>query len=174
MGVRLFSALPVPQEAAAPLRARLTSSEAARDERLRWTDPGGWHITLGFYGDDEPNARTDWLARRLDGLSAPVLRLAGAGVFPGVLWAGVTVESGELVPLAEAVRPPGERRRFRAHVTLARGGPAAELDALARELADHRGPAWRPPAVVLLRSDRGQAGPVYTPVSRFGLGRALR
>ncbi|MCP2252531.1 2'-5' RNA ligase [Prauserella aidingensis] len=172
--MRLFSALPVPSEAAAPLRARLSSSDAARDEGLRWTDPEGWHITLGFYGDDEPAARVDWLARRLDGLPAPVLRLAGAGVFPGVLWAGVTVESGELGPIAEAARPPGERRGFRAHVTVARGGPTAELDVLARELADHRGPAWRPPAVVLLRSDRGRAGPVYTPVSRFALGRALR
>ncbi|GAA1222064.1 RNA 2',3'-cyclic phosphodiesterase [Prauserella alba] len=174
MGVRLFSALPVPPAAADALRARLAECPAAGAEDLRWTDPHGWHITLGFYGDDEPQARTAWLTRRLDGLQAPVLRLAGAGVFPGVLWAGVTVESGRLDPLAEAVRPDGERRRFRAHVTVARGGPRAGLDELAHELAGHRGPAWRPAEVLLLRSDRGPTGPVYTPVSRFGLGRALQ
>ncbi|MCP2234420.1 2'-5' RNA ligase [Prauserella halophila] len=174
MGVRLFSALPVPAAAGEALRARLAEAVPSRADGVRWTAPQGWHITLGFYGDDDPRARSAWLARRLDGLGAPVLRLAGAGVFPGVLWAGVAVESGELAPLADAVRPPGERRPFRAHVTVARGDRGAGLDELARELADHRGPAWQPEAVVLLRSDRGPAGPEYTPVSRFGLGRALR
>lgn len=172
--MRLFSAFPVPAAAAAALRSRLTASAAVRAEGLRWTTPESWHITLGFYGDDEPRARTGWLAERLDGVEAPVLRLAGTGVFPGVLWAGVVVESGELASLAEACRSPGDRHAFRAHVTLARGAPGSDLDEPARELADHRGPAWRPDAVVLLRSDQGPAGPVYTPVSRFGLGRALR
>ncbi|MBB3665086.1 MULTISPECIES: RNA 2',3'-cyclic phosphodiesterase [Prauserella salsuginis group] len=172
--MRLFSALPVPEAAADALRARLAECAATDAEGLRWTAPEGWHITLGFYGEDEPEARTAWLARRLDGLQAPVLRLAGAGVFPGVLWAGVIVESGQLAPLADAVRPTGERRRFRAHVTVARGGPRAGLEELASDLAGHRGPAWEPAEVLLLRSDRGPAGPVYTPVSRFGLGRALR
>lgn len=171
--MRLFSAFPVPAAATAALRARLATLDAAGAEGLRWTDPEGWHITLGFYGDDEPRARAAWLAQRLDGLSAPVLRLAGAGAFPGVLWAGVTVESGELTPLAEAVRSPDDHRRFLAHVTLARADHGAELDTPLRELADLRGPAWRPDAVVLLRSEHGSGGPVYTPVSRFGLGRAL-
>ncbi|KID30268.1 2'-5' RNA ligase [Prauserella sp. Am3] len=181
--MRLFSAFPVPDAAADALREHLARAEpspatagsagtagsdtagsdtagsdtAAADTagagRLRWTARDGWHVTLGFYGEDDPRRRGDWLARRLDGLTAPVLRIAGAGTFPGVLWAGIATRGDALAEVAAAARSDDERRPFRAHVTLARGGPPAALAAWAEALAGHRGPEWEADAVVLLRSD---------------------
>src|SRR5690606_18544866 len=89
----------------------------------------------------------------LYGLTAPVLRIAGAGTFPGVLGAGIATRGDALAEVAAAARSDDERRPFRAHVTLARGGPPAALAAWAEALAGHRGPEWEADAVVLLRSD---------------------
>src|SRR5690606_801597 len=102
----------------------------------------------------------------LYGLTAPVLRIAGAGTFPGVLWAGIATRGDALAEVAAAARSDDERRPFRAHVTLARGGPPAALAAWAEALAGHRGPEWEADAVVLLRSDSPAAPPAGPPADQ--------
>ncbi|OLT38493.1 hypothetical protein BJF85_09155 [Saccharomonospora sp. CUA-673] len=136
--MRLFSAFPVPAAAADTLRRRLAAVAGPRGGGLRWTAQDGWHLTLGFYGADDPLERRAWLADRLAGMRAPVLRIAGAGTFPGVLWAGVEAGAAgrrALADIAAAARPDTERRPFRAHVT---------LPAVVRRPCSRRGrPPWR-------------------------------
>ncbi|PXY27981.1 RNA 2',3'-cyclic phosphodiesterase [Prauserella muralis] len=167
--MRLFTALLPPPQVVASLRDEL--ARHPRDEGsgvLRWTGPAQWHLTLGFYGRDDPVARAHWLRERLAGLPAPTVRLTGAGTFPGVLWTGV--QAAGLAELAAAVRPESEDREFRAHLTLARGDAPGALAVWTRLLAGYRSPRWTAGEVVLMRSDPGPGGPAYTTVERFRLG----
>lgn len=165
---RLFSALLPADEVTASLRDELASHrEPVGSRELRWATEDQWHVTLGFYGDDDPVARAGWLRERLAGLRAPVVRLSGSGTFPTVLW--VHVAGDGLTDVAEAVRTEREQRAFRAHLTLARGGRPGALTAWRRLLAAYASPEWVAEEVVLMRSDAGEHGPVYSVVERFGL-----
>ncbi|SFQ05760.1 2'-5' RNA ligase [Amycolatopsis arida] len=187
--MRLFSAVVPPAEAVRSLQAAL--AVAPRGAGLRWVPSGQWHITLGFYGEDDLVARVAWLRRRLAGLPAPALRLTGAGTFPGVLWVGV---DGQLTALAAAAGatvddPTGpasaagttdgttggaagaatEDLPFHPHLTLARGRVRSERRRWVDLLAGYAGPRWTATEVVLLSSELGPGGPHYTPVERFAL-----
>jgi 2'-5' RNA ligase len=137
----------------------------------RAPDPGSWHITLAFHGEADPGV----LARRLDGAArdrpGPRLRTEGAGVFDGVRWTGVVAEPDDrLVELVEVAG--GRPDRFVPHVTLlrrrARPGPGADPDPPA-PWADHVGPWWSPPEVLLVSSEPGRSGPRYRVVHRVPL-----
>ncbi len=170
---RLFTAVRPSREAVAALRAELDRVPSVEGRRvLRWTTVQQWHITLGFYGTDDPDARTEWLRPRLAGLGSRTVRLSGAGSFRGVLWIGVA--GAGLGDLAAAVRPPDEERDFHAHLTLARGDVRAAIERWRRHLADVDGPEWTVTEVELMRSDPGGArgsGPRYSTVERFPLQR---
>ncbi len=124
--IRLFAALPIPQEIGQALARRQTGVEGARGRPLE-----ALHVTLRFFGE----LRED-VARDLDAELAGVrgrpfdLELAGAGSFgdgPDIhaIWAGVT-ESEPLTRLAKACETAARRaglkpesRHYRPHVTLA-------------------------------------------------------
>lgn len=174
-GPRLFSALLPSAETVAALRRELARHRGpATPSSMRWSTVEQWHVTLGFYGPGDPDARAAWLGSRLAGLRAPVLRLAGVGTFPGVLWLGV--EASGLSAVATAARPEGERRPFVAHLTLARAtshradrSAVAELRCWHRLLAGFTSPAWTASDVVLMRSDSHADGTRYGVVERFPL-----
>ena len=134
---------------------------------VRWIAPRQWHVTLGFFGADDADRRDAWLRPRLAGMTAPRIRLAGAGTFRGVLWCGVAGD--DLDALAEAAGAHSQDRKFHPHVTLARGHPPGGLGNLASYLERHSGPSWTATEVVLLRSDRDHTGSVYTPVAQYPL-----
>lgn len=124
--IRLFAAVPIPDEIAAPLARRQTGLEGAR-----WRTGEQLHITLRFFGE----VRED-VARDLDaelgtvGGGAFEIELAGAGAFGEgqdihAVWAGVA-ESAPLKRLAKACETAARRaglkaetRHYRPHVTLA-------------------------------------------------------
>lgn len=171
--MRLFSALVPPGDVVDHLAGWLASHTGELPPELRWTPVDRWHITLGFFGDDDdPVRRAKWLHRRADGRPAPRLRLAGAGTFPGVLWAGVRTADERL--LAQLARAAGAGRRgYRPHLTLARwrsGKP--DEDAIVESFEGYSGPWFVPDAVALMRSDAGPDGPTYTTVERLPLARA--
>ncbi|MGW2373871.1 MULTISPECIES: RNA 2',3'-cyclic phosphodiesterase [Kitasatospora] len=145
-------------------------------DRLRWTTVEGWHLTLAFLGQVQPERLPELEA----GLAAvaevhPVhrLRIAGAGRFGDrVLWVGIEGQTWALRRLAESVAEAtadltGETDAFgfHPHLTLARAGShhghrravqrvaAAELEALAAALADYRGPEWEAAELHLMKSD---------------------
>ena len=175
---RLFSAIELPDFAAADLETRLDKVRSAA-EVLRWVAPDSWHITLGFYGNREhADRRGAWLRRRATGLTAPRVRLASAGGFPGVLWIGVdpanrAAERALFAIAAAAKADEGNDEEFRPHVTVARWrrgpdrNPLAERAALA--LDDYLGPWWVPRELILFSSQLKPEGSVYTAMERIPL-----
>jgi 2'-5' RNA ligase len=182
--MRLFSALVPPAPVLAHLSDHLAGSSITADghpTELRWSPVDRWHVTLGFFGDDDdPVRRTRWLRRRAEGRPAPRLRLAGGGTFPGVLWVGVHPDTADDERrLAQLARAAGAGLRdFTAHLTLARWRSGApEKDMLPHSVAAYTGPWFTPDAVVLMRSDfvvadSGRREPIYTAVERLPLVRA--
>jgi 2'-5' RNA ligase len=162
--VRLFSALVPSADAVRSLRAALDGISETDQGSLSWTTPRQWHVTLGYYGVDDPVARTARLRTALAGLPPRPVCLRGAGTFPGVLWIGV---DGDLDGLAAATAADGDERPFRPHLTIGRRRDRTRPDSWARALGDYRGPGWTAGEVVLFASE---PGPRYLPVERFTLG----
>jgi RNA 2',3'-cyclic 3'-phosphodiesterase len=131
---RLFFGVPVPGPARAPLEAALPRLEPLLPG-ARLAPPGGWHLTLAFLGQVQPEM-ADEVVRvgetAVAGIGPARLRLEGAGTFPEgrrarVLWAGIGGEAEVLVRLAAALSSAGkaaglrsEDRPLAPHLTLAR------------------------------------------------------
>ena len=163
----------------APAREHLASwlAEQRIDEPIRWTSADQWHITLGFFGDDDdPDRREKWLRRRIGTRPAPTMRLAGGGTWPHVLWAGVDTEGdadahhfARLAHAAGAGRQE-DRLRFRPHVTVARwrtGSPDQER--LIALFAGYTGPWFAPTEVLLISSAPTSGAHTYTTVASLPL-----
>jgi 2'-5' RNA ligase len=96
--MRLFSALWPPAEAVAALAA--VTAPAGSPSGWQAVDPATWHLTLAFHGEADPGVFARRLDRAVGGVPGPRLRIAGAGAFPGVWWAGVEADvSGRLAAL---------------------------------------------------------------------------
>lgn len=179
---RVFAALVLGRAQAEDVD-RAVSAALAGPQRFRRPRPEGLHLTLHFLGD-VPRERVPALGEALAavaGLPAPYLRLAGTGAFPDpsrprVLWVGVREEpgtEGRLERLARATAralSAGELGGpFRAHVTVARPrDPRAGVPvAFGRLTIDE---AWRPDAVDLLESVRGEGPSRYESRARHALG----
>lgn len=164
--MRLFTALWPPASAIDALRAD-AGDEVPRGWRR--TDVTTWHLTLAFHGEVDPGVSARRLERAAHGLPAPRLRLAGAGEFDGVRWAGVEVD-GSLDGLVTAAG--GDPTRFVAHVTVLRRRPRPGPDPEARPAtpwSGHRGPWWRPGEVLLVASEPGRGGMRYRVIHRVPL-----
>ncbi|GAA4861054.1 RNA 2',3'-cyclic phosphodiesterase [Kitasatospora terrestris] len=193
--MRLFVAVNPPVEAlqelsdaAAPLHG------LSGADRLRWSEPDGWHLTLAFLGE-VPAADVEAMADRLERVAsehgAHRLRLAGAGCFGDrVLWVGVDGETWALRRLAEGVREAVEeagaesdRHGFHPHLTLARAGSshgtrravrrlaAGELRLMAAALEGWQGREWEAGALHLMRSEFGYGPARYTSLRSWPLAR---
>lgn len=124
--IRLFAALPIPEDIGLSLARRQTGVEGAR-----WRPLQALHVTLRFFGDIREDIARD-LDAELTGLRGPAfdLELSGVGAFGEgpdlhVLWAGVA-ESEPLRRLAKASETAARRvglkpdpRHYRPHLTLA-------------------------------------------------------
>jgi 2'-5' RNA ligase len=173
---RLFSALIPPAPVLDHLAVWL--ADHPTDTPVRWSPRDRWHVTIGFFGDDDdPDRRTKWLRRRVAGRPAPTLRLAGAGTFHGVLWTGVHTgtepDARRLARLAQAAGAGrADRSGFHPHLTLARwraGTPDSAV--LIAVFAGYTGPWFTPDELLLMRSELGSGGPTYTTVDRLPLAR---
>jgi 2'-5' RNA ligase len=145
---RLFFAVPVPGVTRAPLEAALPRLEPLLGS-ARLAPPGGWHLTLAFLGQVQPEL-ADEVVRvgeaAVAGVPPARLRLEGAGTFPEgrrarVLWAGVGGDAEVLVHLAAALsdasRAAGlrfEERPLHPHLTLARFSTPAPVPQEALDL----------------------------------------
>ncbi len=164
--MRLFIGIPVPP---GPVYEEVTRRLPSQAKPV---PPGTWHMTLRFLGevlDPEP------VVAALDGAvrGRPVLPcvVEGVGAFPDakrarVVWAGVRAPGIENV--AEAVEEatagfgePPERRRFVAHVTLARLRNPADLRSLVDRHRDTLFAEGVLDRVVLYRSTPGPQGSVH-------------
>lgn len=185
-----FVAVRVPPDVTATIQATLAGVAEAHD-RLRWTEPAGWHVTLAFCGE-VPDLRLGELVdvvREVAAAHEPFsLRLAAPGRFgERVLWLGVDGDVGRLAALGEGLRDaleaagvPVAREPLRPHVTLARSrgrhGDEAALLAASDEAARRLGAgapgevAWRAGEVSVLRSQLGTGPARYVEEVAIGLG----
>ncbi len=155
-------------------------------QRLRWSSSDQWHLTLAFLGEVD-EAVLVRLRPRLERAAArhPAQRLAisGGGAFPSprkarVLWAGFRADNRALSALAASVAAaarragapsPDEERRFRAHLTLARGRDVADLSHLTAALAGFAGQEWTADSVRLVRSFLSTGPPRYETAGEWPL-----
>lgn len=182
--MRLFFACELPDL----VRAALAASQAAlRAEGLpvRWSEPQAMHLTLCFLGETAEalvGPLLDAAGAALCGAHAPLLTLAPAGTFPGVVWQGVGGQTRELLrlqgALAEALVPlgfPRERRAFRPHLTLGRlqrdAPPSAQMqiEHALRLLPAPRPTPWRAERVTLFSSQLRPSGPSYAALGGVAL-----
>jgi 2'-5' RNA ligase len=115
--MRLFTALWPPAEAVAALAA--VTAPAGSPSGWQAVDPATWHLTLAFHGEADPGVFARRLDRAVGGVPGPRLRIAGAGAFPGVRWAGVEADvSGRLAALVTAAG--GDPAAFVPHLPVLR------------------------------------------------------
>jgi len=161
------------------LQARL--KEDVPHGLVRWTRPGGIHLTLKFLGE-VPVTQVDAIAEAMREACTPYasfsFAVGGLGCFPNprrprVIWVGVDEASGVLARLQRdverAIKPlgyPPERRGFSPHLTLGRvkGRDRDALQALGTYVsrAQVRVGEMRATSVSLMRSDLLPGGAVYT------------
>jgi len=175
---RLFTALWPAPPAVEDLSAAVARLPRERVERatadlgrFRFLPPERWHLTLRFHGAAEPEPLAARLDERVAELTArPRMRLAGSGVFRGVLWVGAEpAGEADAAALRELVRAAdGDPETFRAHLTIARWS-AGRPRGLAGLLEAYAGPWWEAAEAALVRSDQDHTGSTYRTLHRAGL-----
>ena len=189
--LRLFYAVPVPEEARAKVGELIDRVQAGVGDgtaRIRWVRVEGLHLTLRFLGPTPESlqpaleAAADTVARAADPFE---VALSGGGAFPSLsrprsLWVGVSEGADGLSSLADGLstlaRNEGlelETRPFAAHLTIGRtdgvrlGPTAARVLAEAASAIEVRFLADR---VVLFRSRLGGGPARYEALHEARLG----
>ena len=182
--VRLFAAVEIPP------RARDTAARAIEDWRprfpgARWVRPESWHVTVKFLGRTPPRL-VRYVREGCASAAATIrpfrVRLGGLGVFPGpsrarVFWVGLDDEGSGLSALAAALDRelgdefPPEKRRFTAHLTVARFNPPRDVREHAAALAEAsvEPSPFRVGRLVLFQSHLSPRGARYEAVGEFPL-----
>ncbi len=178
---RLFLAIPLPGDEADLL---WQSREGMRfsSPRIRWIEPSQFHITLLFFGETESSCIPDIceaMDRAAELFPSPVLEADGPGQFPSRGEPRVVVEhlkdvsgrSGkggclalqQFLNSALSSRFTLEKRKFKAHVTLARVRRGAGILPFDSSSAP-RGLLLHPRELVLFESILRPEGALYSPV----------
>jgi RNA 2',3'-cyclic 3'-phosphodiesterase len=143
---------------------------------VRWTTRDQWHVTLRFLGELS-DSDADAVSRALDGLAGsgalpvelgPATRVLGSAVLCAPV-AGLEALAGLVVAATAGVGPPPEHRRFRGHVTLARGRRGVRLGGLAGTPVAG---TWTVEEVHLVRSVLGRGGARYETIGIVPLSAA--
>ena len=155
-------------------------------ERIKWVDPRGLHLTLAFLGETPnealPAIHTE-LKRLIQKFSPFSLQLKSLGAFPPkkrprILWAGVASDPLLFTlqrAVVKAMDPlvPIQDKRFVPHLTLGRikGGvknPSRVQESLTRH-GDWEDTPIHIHQIVLMESQLRPQGPLYTVVEKFKL-----
>jgi 2'-5' RNA ligase len=149
--VRAFIAVDLDPGLKTTIQDLIRKLEASRAD-VRWTRPGGFHLTLKFLGevDDGQAVRVKKILEDIAGRhKAFSLRLEGTGAFPGernprVLWVGVAADP-ELAAIQDDLERElelesfaREERAFKPHLTLGRVKSRDRLEKATLELERHR------------------------------------
>ncbi|MFE7761188.1 RNA 2',3'-cyclic phosphodiesterase [Streptomyces sp. NPDC057438] len=189
--MRLFAAVLPPADVVDELGLLIGELKGlAGADRLRWTEPPGWHFTLAFYGEvgedvvPELSRRLERAARRSEPFP---LAVRGGGQFGRgrALWAGADGDLGALRLLADRAEaaarragvPMGEHRRYTPHLTVARSREDVDVRPYVEVLDTFAGRTWTVADLVLVRSNLPTSGvpgeqPRYEAVGRWALGAA--
>ncbi|HEX9809386.1 MAG TPA: RNA 2',3'-cyclic phosphodiesterase [Alphaproteobacteria bacterium] len=179
---RCFVAVPIGETLREALVDAVERWRARPDlDGLRWSNPGGWHVTLAFLGAVEADAIPDIRASIADvaAASQPLELEAGrVGGFPSarrarVAWYGVADPDGALAEVAARLRDAlglDAVAPFRPHLTLGRArGEPVDLSAW-REAADEPSGILEVTGVELMRSHLGRGPARYEIIGSMPLG----
>lgn len=184
--MRLFAAIRPPTEVTEHLVRALRPLRDELRGDLRWGDPDNWHITLAFYGE-QPEGMVEDLVEHLS-VAARLneeftISLKGAGSFNNRnLWMGAGGDTRQLRALmADCLIDPEERKRQRAHLTVARPSQRIRgwdpvIPDLVRVLSVYQGPQWHVDEIELVSSELGRGrsgGPRHETVGTLTLASAL-
>jgi 2'-5' RNA ligase len=188
--LRAFIAIELPVEvkhALTQLQDRLKLGSRAP---VRWTSPGGTHLTLKFLGDINAaitGGITAAMQKAAVGIHPFRLNISGLGVFPDstrprVVWVGLSGDLDRLVLLQKniesALSPLGfaaEARAFTPHLTLgrvrdnARPDERQSLGQLVSGTASPTDNEFSIASVYLIRSQLTPQGPIYTTIGSVAL-----
>jgi RNA 2',3'-cyclic 3'-phosphodiesterase len=122
-----------------------------------WVPRDSWHITLGYYGEQEPGPRVEWIREQAEGLVAPRVWLTDMTNFPRktTLMMGVSAVDSSFAALGKALRWNDRHESWHPHLTVGHGEPM--------ELA-YQSPEWTIEEFVLLGAGRRYE---YTVLERF-------
>ena len=152
--------------------------EKLADERIKWVDTTGIHVTLAFLGSMD-ESKIPEIGRVIEEScgkqGAFDVELAGVGVFkkltdPRILWVGMENYQQVMTLRERLVSALGEaglfsdNRPFRPHVTLGRPKGIADPDRVKKVLDEVKGITLAPQKVseiILFESRLKPAGPVY-------------
>ncbi|ANJ08112.1 MULTISPECIES: RNA 2',3'-cyclic phosphodiesterase [Streptomyces] len=187
--MRLFAALLPPEDVAAALAVEVDALRRLPGaDGLRWTGRAGWHFTLAFYGDVDDALvpeLSERLARAAHRTEPFGLALSGGGHFGHgrALWAGAEGGLADLRLLAERAEAagrkagvaPGEHRRYKPHLTVARSRQAHDVRPYLALLDGLTSRTWTVTHLALVRSNLPRSGvpgeqPRYEAVARHPLG----
>jgi 2'-5' RNA ligase len=180
--MRTFVAIEIPEETRKKVEALIETLKPTT-KNVRWSRPGGLHITLKFIGEISPETveRAKSLLARLPTPAPFPVQMKGSGLFPKenaprVIWAGI--EAGpQLAKLARQIEDalleldiPKENRDFSPHLTLGRLRNNDKLTAL-REVLHQKEPlemgSFFADAFYLFESRPSSNGSVYQKLARF-------
>jgi 2'-5' RNA ligase len=146
--MRLFVAIPLADPVVREL-ASVVARLRSNTDKLRWTAPESWHITLQFLGNTTPEQLGRLSSRLADVRSDPApVQLGNLGVFDrsGVFFADVSLAPA-LIALQQRVMAGTtecgfvpELRPFHPHITLARAkdrGRGTQLRELRKKIPGH-------------------------------------
>jgi 2'-5' RNA ligase len=173
--VRAFFGLPLPDAQRVAL-AQFVAACAERAPEFRWTPAANLHLTLRFVGQVERSV-VEEIADRLGARSLPAFDLepGDLGTFKRgrlvrVVWLGLRTGGEAAKRLAAEIEAEcvnagldGEKRPFRAHLTLARARPRDGAVIPGLPEPPHLA-AWRASQLVLYSSRLGRTGSVYEPL----------
>lgn len=116
-----------------------------------------WHITIGYYGEDDPATRIPWIRDRTTNLRRPSVALGDMANFGETLLMRVSTEDTALADLAGALRWNDKHPDYTPHLTIGKGTPTS---------LGYQGPAWTITEVVLLGAEQRYD---YTVLDRVAL-----
>jgi RNA 2',3'-cyclic 3'-phosphodiesterase len=187
--IRTFIAVDVGEAIRAEGAALQQQLGRALGDGIKWTDVESMHITLLFLGEVEELEvlRVCRVVGEAVKDVAPFrLEVKGVGAFPTlrrpkIVWGAVTEGAEALKRLHDLIEAPllemgtyrSEERAYTPHLTLGRIGHedrAANWSAALAKLSPWHAGETQVREVLVMRSEPGRDGPVYTVLSRAKLG----
>ena len=188
--LRTFIAIELPERIQSSIRQLQNDLKKYR-LNVRWVRTENIHLTLKFLGNIQTldvQRIAGAIADTAETQDAFELKAAGIGVFPNirnprVLWTGLSGNVPALLSLHQSLenylgkqRVKKDKRRFKGHLTLGRA--KGKIDA--RQMMDtivacggFESDVFSVRSITFFQSDLQKAGPVYTPIMRAPLGRAV-
>jgi len=178
--MRVFVGIEVPEEVRSKL-LKVQRELRAATTAAKWAPLESAHLTLKFLGEISEQRLED-VNQAMTGLTWKpfVVSVRGIGFFPGarsprVFWAGMhapTLEalSGRIDTRMEQLGFEKEKRKYRAHITLARSNRRTletTLVTAARQFEEREFGSFNVDRCYLYRSDLTPQGPVYTKLREY-------